>query len=366
MKRILLSLGMLLCMSAPSWAVCAVTNLTVKDAAGSPVTVLAPYADDGSGGSNCSPQIQIKQGGFVAAVTAAGALKVDGSAATQPVSGTLTAVTTITNPVAATQSGTWNITNISGTVSLPTGAATAALQPTNAAQGSTTSGQTGHLILGAVTTAAPAYTTAQSSPLSLDTAGNLRVNVVAGGGAGGTSSSFSATFPATGTAAGAEYLSSPPALTTGQMVALQVTSAGSLHTTVDNATALGQATMSVSSPITFASDQIGSCTGVIPINQTAATDLKTSVAKLNICSVVIVSATAQSVSLVEGTGSVCATGIAALIGGTTASMALPANGGFTSISGLPWLKTQTTADHLCLLQSGAGNVSGIITYLDHS
>lgn len=40
--------------------------------------------------------------------------------ATQPVSGT----------VAATQSGTWNITNISGTVSLPTGAATAANQST--------------------------------------------------------------------------------------------------------------------------------------------------------------------------------------------------------------------------------------------
>jgi hypothetical protein len=39
---------------------------------------------------------------------------------TQPVSGT----------VAATQSGTWNITNISGTVSLPTGAATAANQTT--------------------------------------------------------------------------------------------------------------------------------------------------------------------------------------------------------------------------------------------
>lgn len=35
----------------------------------------------------------------------------------------------ISGTVAATQSGTWNITNISGTVSLPTGAATAAKQP---------------------------------------------------------------------------------------------------------------------------------------------------------------------------------------------------------------------------------------------
>lgn len=87
------------------------------------------------------------------------AVKVDGSAVTQPVSGTVTAsaqpgvdigdVTinnasgasavniqdggnsiTVDGTVAATQSGTWNVTNISGTVSLPTGAATAANQST--------------------------------------------------------------------------------------------------------------------------------------------------------------------------------------------------------------------------------------------
>jgi hypothetical protein len=44
------------------------------------------------------------------------------------------------------------------------------------AQGSTTSGQLGALVMGAVTTAAPAYTTAQTSPLSLTTAGALRVD----------------------------------------------------------------------------------------------------------------------------------------------------------------------------------------------
>lgn len=43
------------------------------------------------------------------------------------------------------------------------------------AQGSTTSGQVGPLIQAAVTTAAPVYTTAKTSPLSQDTAGNLRV-----------------------------------------------------------------------------------------------------------------------------------------------------------------------------------------------
>ncbi len=166
-------------------------------------------------------------------LTTAGALRVDASATTQPVSGSVS-LTGSTN----------NINNISGTVSLPTGAATSANQPTAAAPGSTSSGQTGNLAMGfattanptdttadtyplsldtagnlrtvdkadvaqgstttgqvgnlmqgAVTTSSPSYTAAQTSPLSLDTAGNLRVNVVAGGGSGGTSSSVLGDLP---------------------------------------------------------------------------------------------------------------------------------------------------------------------------
>lgn len=56
----------------------------------------------------------------VQGITSMTALKVDGTGGTFPISGT----------VAATQSGTWNITNVSGTVSLPTGASTSALQTT--------------------------------------------------------------------------------------------------------------------------------------------------------------------------------------------------------------------------------------------
>lgn len=44
------------------------------------------------------------------------------------------------------------------------------------AQGSTTAGQTGPLTQGAVTTSAPTYTTGQTNPLSLTTAGGLRVD----------------------------------------------------------------------------------------------------------------------------------------------------------------------------------------------
>lgn len=45
------------------------------------------------------------------------------------------------------------------------------------AQASTTSGQLGALVMGAVTTVPPVYTTGQTDPLSIDTAGNLRVTV---------------------------------------------------------------------------------------------------------------------------------------------------------------------------------------------
>lgn len=60
---------------------------------------------------------------------------------------------------------------------------------------------------GKVTTAAPIYTTNTAQPLSLDTAGGLRVTCPdgtcsGGGGGGGTSSNFGAAFPTVGTAAG--------------------------------------------------------------------------------------------------------------------------------------------------------------------
>lgn len=94
-------------------------------------------------------------------LTTAGAVRTDGSATTQPIS--------------------------ASSLPLPTGASTSALQTTGntslatiatlvLAQGSTTSGQAAELVMGATTTAAPTYTTATSNPLSLTTAGALRVD----------------------------------------------------------------------------------------------------------------------------------------------------------------------------------------------
>jgi hypothetical protein len=122
-------------------------------------------------------------------------------------------------------------------------------------------------------------------------------------------------------------------------------------------TALVVATRPTANPI---------CTSKVIVNQTGSTDLVTLTNSGYICSIVLVSASAQNISLVEGTGPVCATGITGMIGGTTASVALGANGGFSSISPSPWLVTAAAAKHICLLQSAAGNVSGVITYVDAS
>jgi hypothetical protein len=75
-----------------------------------------------------------------------------------------------------------------------------------------------------------------------------------------------------------------------------------------------------------------------------------------------VSASAQNVSLVEGTGTTCGTGTAALVGGTAASIAAAANGGLWNTSAQITIPMQNNGDSLCALQSASGNVSGTLTY----
>jgi hypothetical protein len=108
------------------------------------------------------------------------------------------------------------------------------------------------------------------------------------------------------------------------------------------------------------------CTGVINISQTATTDLHTFTGIGHICAVMIVSDIAQKIGIQEGTGTTCQTSGTALAGvsataSNTAQISLSANGGFTIPGGF----TMTTSgDHLCLDQSAAGQLGGIITYID--
>ncbi len=99
------------------------------------------------------------------------------------------------------------------------------------------------------------------------------------------------------------------------------------------------------------------------INQAAGAQLITGVASKQtyICDLDLITATAQNVALVEGTGTVCATGTAGMDGGATAATGwnLAANGGLVKGTGQAWVfRTAAAADNVCLLQSGTGQTSG--------
>lgn len=158
-----------------------------------------------------------------------------GQAATAPANAWLTGGTFFTTPTTLTngQASPLQMDNAGNLlVNIKTGASSGAV-----AQGSTTSGQTGLLMQCAVTTAAPTYTTAQTDPCSLDTTGSLRVNVTAGppGLAQG-----SATSGQTGSMIMGAVTTGAPSYTTAQTAYASLTTLGSLRT--DNATVLGVAT----------------------------------------------------------------------------------------------------------------------------
>jgi hypothetical protein len=108
----------------------------------------------------------------------------------------------------------------------------------------------------------------------------------------------------------------------------------------------------------------------VSINQTANAQLVTGTASKKIypCSIHIVTATAQNIALVEGTGTTCGTGTAGVtgFGGATAATGwnFAANGGIAYGDGSFTLGAEgTAADNLCLFQSGTGQVSGGLSYV---
>lgn len=107
------------------------------------------------------------------------AVKVDGSAVTQPVSGTFWQAT---QPVSGTVTANAGTNLNTSALALESGGnlddIDAALDASVIAQEATTSGTKGITAYGAVTTSKPTYTTAKSDALSLDTNGLLRVSLV--------------------------------------------------------------------------------------------------------------------------------------------------------------------------------------------
>lgn len=116
----------------------------------------------------------------------------------------------------------------------------------------------------AVDSTAPTLTAGKAAALSLDTAGNLRVNVVTGGGAGGTSLADGSTFTRNTTLetpVGGAVDSSSPTLTAGKLAALSLDTAGNLRV---NLVAGGIASGSAGSPSTNVVTMQG-ITGMTPL-----------------------------------------------------------------------------------------------------
>jgi hypothetical protein len=154
--------------------------------------------------ANTTPWLTtISQGGNSATVTASNALKVDGSAVTQPVSGTVTVTQSTASNLNATVIGTGTDNTTNSTSKLPVLAARA-------------------------NTSAPTWTDGYMVPLSVDTTGALRI--------GGTITANNASVTTTGSAppASATYVAgsvttNPPTYTTGQLSGLSLNTSGQLR-----------------------------------------------------------------------------------------------------------------------------------------
>jgi hypothetical protein len=107
---------------------------------------------------------------------------------------------------------------------------------------------------------------------------------------------------------------------------------------------------------------------VVPLNLTASAQLAAGISGkyTYICSVHLVTATAQNIALVEGTGTTCGTSTAGMAGGATAATGwnLAVNQTIALGNGANWiLATATAGRNVCLLSSGSGQISGAIQYV---
>jgi hypothetical protein len=115
---------------------------------------------------------------------------------------------------------------------------------------------------------------------------------------------------------------------------------------------------------------VGQTKSYVSFNQTANTKIVsgTSSKKIYVCSIHLVTATAQNIAVVEGTGSTCGTGTAGVqgFGGSTAATGwnFQANGGISYGNGASSVGAEwTAADDFCLFQSSSGQVSGGMSYV---
>ena len=235
----------------------------------------------------------------------------------------------------------------------------------------------GHLALAQFNTSPTTITTGNVSPLQMDNAGNLLVNIKAGAGSGGTAIADNTVFTLGTTNETPIGCYNGSATTTAAHVGIvSCTAAGSVHTTVDNTNANGQATAANSSPVVLPAAQVTAdpCTLGTKTNVNITTSAGTvqlvapsGSTQVYVCSISLIAGTATVVNFVGGTGATCTTGTpVAAMGSTTATsgMSLAANGGLTFGNGGATVTRTTTGGHgLCLIQSGTALLGGNVGYI---
>jgi hypothetical protein len=101
------------------------------------------------------------------------------------------------------------------------------------------------------------------------------------------------------------------------------------------------------------------CTSFVSISVTADTQ------RIYICAITLVANAAEIVSIVEGTGTACATSPVALWGSTTDAdgMSFAANGGMAMAAAAPFIRTSVDGNNLCIRLNGTNRVTGMISYV---
>jgi hypothetical protein len=173
------------------------------------------------------------------AVPISGSVSVSNFPATQPVSGT----------VAATQSGTWNINNVSGTVSLPTGASTETTLAAASAKLPATLGQKVMTASLAVVVASDQSAVPVSGSVSATQSGTWTVQP----GNTANTTAWKVDGSAVTQPISASALPLPSGAATSGNQSTIITSLSSIDAGIP--AGLGQTTMSASMPVTIASDQ---------------------------------------------------------------------------------------------------------------
>lgn len=263
---------------------------------------------------------------------------------------------------ASTQSGTWTVN--------PTTAANWGVGTSTQNSATVANGQLG---LAQFNTTPTTITTGNMSPLQMDSAGNLLVNIKAGAGSGGTAIADNAAFT-TGTTNETPigcYAGTPTA-TANHSTVVSCSTGGVINVSVTNANANGQATMANSSPVTLASNQAVAdvCTFAAKTTKPFATSGATNVqvvapsgsTKVYICGMSIIAGAAAHFNVIEGTGGSCTTANElAVIGSTTAGngASLAANGGWTIGDGNGTIaQTATAANGICILTDSSIQFAG--------